>query len=380
MVFLWDKLLKSPYFKKKTIESWKIMEQEFYRILIAAIHKPIKEAVTLSFQIPDELLSVFKFYPGQHLCFRFVVNGVEERRMYSLHNSPYVKALYQVTVKIQKDGLISNYMANNLKAGDILEVSVPQGDFMVKPDEKAGKNYYFFAAGSGITPIYSMLTSIMLAEPNSKAFLLYGNRSVPGILFGSELLEWQAKYPERLKITQTLSKRFLDFSITPWNGKRGRINEELVKTFLYENRSDAEKSEYYICGPDGMNQMVQDVLIDMGVSSKDIHFEYFSTQHIEYEEGLTAVKNALVDARIRNENYQVRLAEDETILEGLKRIGAPAPYFCQGGICGTCKAHLIEGEVKMKTTMALSDEDLKNNRILTCQSLVQTARLKIEFK
>ncbi|MDQ1769199.1 2Fe-2S iron-sulfur cluster binding domain-containing protein [Labilibaculum sp. A4] len=356
------------------------MEQEFYRIPIAAIHKPIKEAVTLSFQIPDELLSVFKFHPGQHLCFRFDVNNKEELRMYSLHNSPYVKGLYQVTVKIQKDGLISNYIADNLKAGDIVEISTPQGDFTVNPDEKAGKSYYLFAAGSGITPIYSMLSSILLAEPNSKVFLLYGNRSIPEILFYNELLEWQAKYPDRLKITQTLSKRFLDFSLTPWDGKRGRINEELVESFLLENAAAPENSEYYICGPDGMNQMVSDTLIDMGVSSKFIHFEYFSTQAIEYEEGLTAVENALVDAAIRNEKFQLHLAQGETILEGLKRIGAPAPYFCQGGICGTCKAHLIEGEVKMKATMALSAEDVKNNVILTCQSLAQTAKVKIEFK
>jgi len=356
------------------------MEQKFYHIPISAIHKPIKEAVTLSFKIPDELLPVFKFESGQHLCFRFVLNKVEELRMYSLHNSPYEKALYQVSVKTQKDGSISKHIADNLNAGDILEVSNPQGDFTLSIDAKAAKTYYFFAAGSGITPIYSMLKSILLAEPNSKVLLLYGNRSLPEILFHQELMEWQAKYPDRLRITQTLSKRFLDFSLAPWDGKRGRISEDMVEAFLQENPSTTENSEYYICGPGGMNQMVLDTLIDMGISSKFIHFEYFSTEGVEYEEGLITVKNALVDATIRNENYQLRLEEDETILEGLKRIGAPAPFFCQGGICGTCKAHLIEGEVKMKTTMALSAEEVKSNVILACQSLVQTPKVKIEFK
>lgn len=356
------------------------MEQKFYRIPIVGIHKPIKEAVTVSLQIPGELLPNFEFNPGQHLCFRFEINGRKELRMYSLHNSPYEKGLYRVSVKTQEEGFVSKHVADNLKIGDVLEVSSPQGDFIVKPDEKASKTYYLFAAGSGITPIYSMLISILLAEPNSKVFLLYGNRSVPEILFYDELLEWQAKYPERLRITQTLSKRFLDFSLAPWNGKRGRISEDMVEAFLHENPSTTENSEYYICGPGGMNQMVQDTLIDMGIPTKYIHFEYFSTHEIDYEEGLKSEKNAIIDANIGSENYQVQLDEDETILEGLKRIGAPAPYFCQGGICGTCKAHLIEGKVQMKTSMALSAEEVKNNVILACQSLAQTPKVKIEFK
>lgn len=356
------------------------MKQEFYRIPILAIHKPIKEAVTLSFQIPDELLSVFEFDSGQHLCFRFVVNDVEELRMYSLHNSPYEKGLYQVSIKNQKDGLISNHVASNLNVGDILEVSNPQGDFTLRLDSNSGKTYYFFAAGSGITPIYSMLKSILLAEPLSKVFLLYGNRSLPEILFHAELMEWQAKFPDQLRITQTLSKRFLDFSLAPWNGKRGRLDEDMVEAFILENPTTTKISEYYICGPDGMNQMVEDTLIDMGVPTKYIHFEYFSIQEIDYRKGLQSEKNAIIDASIRAENYQVKLEEDETILEGLKRIGAPAPYFCQGGICGTCKAHLIDGEVEMKTSMALSAEDVKNNMILACQSLAQTPKVKIEFK
>lgn len=356
------------------------MEQEFYRIPIVRIHRPINEAVTLVFKIPDELLPVFKFVPGQHLCFRFVVNDLEEFRMYSLHNSPYEKSLYQISVKTQKEGLISNQVVNNLKIGDVLEVSIPQGDFVVKPDEKASKTYYLFAAGSGITPIYSMLKSILLAEPLSKVCLLYGNRNLPEILFYEDLLEWQAKFPDRFRITQTLSKRFLDFSLAPWNGKRGRINEDMVEAFINENPATTQLSEYYICGPDNLNQMIQDTLIDMGVPTKCIHFEYFSSQGIDYKEGLKSEKNAIVNASIGNENYRVQLDEDETILEGLKRVGAPAPYFCQGGICGTCKAHLIEGEVEMKTSMALSAEEVKNNVVLACQSLVKTPKVKIEFK
>ncbi|PKQ63084.1 hypothetical protein BZG02_09970 [Labilibaculum filiforme] len=356
------------------------MEQEFYRIPIVEIQKPIKEAITLSMQIPNELLPIFEFRPGQHLCFRFIIDGVQELRMYSLHNTPYKNGFYQVSVKIQKEGLISNYIANNLQVGDFVEVSVPQGDFLVNLDRNDSKIYYLFAAGSGITPFYCMLKSILLAAPKSKVFLLYGNRSVHEILFYDELIAWQAKFPNRLKIIQTLSKRFLDFTITPWEGKRGRIDVDMVKAFLHENPSPTENSEYYICGPDGMNQMVQDSLMEMGVAAEFIHFEYFSNPDKESDEGLTASGNAIVDASIEKENYSVQLAEGESVLEGLERVGAPVPYLCRSGICGTCKAHVMEGEVKMKASLALSPEDRKNKMILTCQAMAQTDKVKIEFK
>ncbi|RUT79613.1 2Fe-2S iron-sulfur cluster-binding protein [Ancylomarina longa] len=356
------------------------MEQEFYHLRIVGIEKPIKEATTLSFKIPENLKSIFEFQAGQHLCFRFYLNGVEERRMYSLHNSPHESDLYQVTVKTHPDGFISRFVANSLKIGDKLEVSNPLGDFTINPVKNAHKNYYLFAAGSGITPIFSMIKSILMVEPNSYVYLLYGNRTLADILFYDELAILQEQYPEQLIITHTLSTRFLDFSLAPWEGKRGRIDDGMVEAFITDNPLRTQDVEYYICGPEGMIQTVQDTLIDMGVPTKIIHFEYFSAPSLQYDEGLAFVENASVSATIRNKNYQVRLEADETILEGLQRIGAPAPYSCKSGICGSCKAKLLEGEVKMKASIALSSEDKKKAFILTCQSLAQTPNIKIDYQ
>ena len=356
-----------------------MIEEEFYTIKIVGIEKPIKAATTLSLEIPEKLVNAFEFSPGQHLNFRFFINGEEERRMYSLHNSPYEKSLYQVTVKTHEGGLISNYVADHLKVGDTVEVMKPLGDFIVQPTEKAYKTYYMFAAGSGITPIYSMIKSILLAEPHSKVYLLYGNRGQADILFYEELSEWQAKYSEQLKITHTLSKRFLDLSLTPWEGKRGRIDDDMVDAFITENPPVAQNTEYFICGPNEMNQNIRSVLHEFGIPDKLIHFEYFSADAIEYDESLTSIENAEISASIRKNNYQVRLKQGETILQGLKRTGAPVPFSCQNGICGTCKAMLIEGDVKMKACMALSSDEVENNAILTCQSLAQTPKVKVEF-
>ncbi|WP_372754713.1 2Fe-2S iron-sulfur cluster-binding protein [Labilibaculum sp.] len=357
------------------------MEERFYRIPIVAIEKPIQEATTLSFHIPEEYSTIFKFYAGQYLCFRFFVNEKEALRMYSLHNSPYNNELYQVTVKRQDKGLVSNYISEHLKVGDFIEISKPLGDFKIHVDSKAQKCYYLFAAGSGITPIYSMIKSILLMEPLSQVFLLYGNRSLSDILFYEELMDWKSRFPDKFHITHTLSKRFLDFSQTPWDGKRGRIDEEMLENFIRENPSDIKNSEYFSCGPGEMNQMIQKCLINRGVSSKFIHSEYFlAPEIIDEQKEESLAKEADVSARIGSVLYQLDLKIDETILEGLKRIGAPAPYFCQSGICGTCKAHLKDGEVKMKSSMALSADERKKRMILTCQSQAISSKVKIEFK
>ncbi|MFA8436750.1 MAG: 2Fe-2S iron-sulfur cluster-binding protein [Marinifilaceae bacterium] len=357
-----------------------MMEEQFYTLKIVGIEKPIKKATTLCLEIPEELKNEFDFLPGQHLNFRFIIDGKEERRQYSLHNSPYEKGEYQVTVKIHHQGVVSNYIAGQLEVGDTVEVMKPMGDFVVRPSKDADKNYYLFAAGSGITPIFSMVKSILQAEPLSRVYLLYGNRNEADILFYDELSQWQVTYPDHLKITHTLSTRFLDLSTSPWKGKRGRIDEDLVEEFLTEDPFVVEKSEFYICGPNEMNQNVRNLLHEMGIPDKLIHFEYFSAGSVEYDESLTSEENAEVCATIRNQDYLVRLKQEETILQGLKRTGAPVPFSCQNGICGTCKARLLEGEVKMRSSMALRAEEIEDKAILTCQSLAQTPHVKIEFE
>jgi ring-1,2-phenylacetyl-CoA epoxidase subunit PaaE len=355
------------------------MEQIFYPVKVVTIANPTKESTSLSLQIPQEHREKFQFWPGQHLCFRFVIDGKEERRMYSLHNSPYEEGNHMITAKIQSDGFVSRYIADNIKVGDTVEVSVPQGEFTVQPKEKAYKSYYFFAAGSGITPVYSMIKSILLVEPMSQVFLLYGNRGKGDIIFYEELKEWQEQYADQLFITYTLSKRFLDFSLSAWEGKRGRIDDNMVEEFITEHPPTAQNTEYYICGPQGMNQMVWDTLIELGVPTKLIHYEYFSAEGMEYDEDISSVANAEVKAKIGGKSYALSLEQDETILSGLKRIGAPVPYSCQSGICGTCKAKLKDGEVKMKARMALSDDEADKGIVLTCQSLVQSPKADVDF-
>jgi len=355
------------------------MEQVFYSLKVIEISKPTYNATTVSFTIPKDLLTIFQFHAGQHLCFKFTINGKEEERMYSLHNSPFENGVYQITSKIKDTGIVSKYIATSLKLGDIIKVSEPKGNFVIKPTENCCKTHYFFAAGSGITPIFSMIKTILLKEKRSKLNLLYSNRNTTDILFYKELSEWKEKYSERLEITHTLTKRFLDTSQFETDVKRGRINEEMIEVFLNEKPLEILKSEFYICGPGEMNQMVFDTLTELGVPAKLISYEYFSSEGITYND-VNSSANVELNALIRNVNYQVILNENETVLQGLKRVGAPVPFSCQNGICGTCKAKLTEGKVEMKSSMALSANDKKQNYILSCQSMAQSTNLKIDFE
>ncbi|MPQ46353.1 2Fe-2S iron-sulfur cluster binding domain-containing protein [Marinifilum sp. N1E240] len=355
------------------------MEQIFYPIQITSIEKPIQEATTLSFKIPDELLKVFEFKAGQHLSIRFIIDGREEKRMYSLHNSPYEKANYQITAKIKGEGLVSNHIAQNLKVGDRLEVSSPEGNFTILPIKNCCKTHYFFVAGSGITPVFSMIKTILLRETRSKIKLLYGNRNITDIIFYDEINKWKKEYPERLHVTHSLSKRFLDTSLIQEDVNRGRINDDMVAEFINEHRTEIVKSEFYICGPGGMNQMVFETLSELGIPSKLIQYEYFSAEGVEYKD-VQSAGNIELNAIIRNQNYNVVLSENETILQGLKRVGAPVPFSCQNGICGTCKTKLTNGKVEMKSSMALSLNDKKQNYILACQSLAQSTVVKVDFE
>ena len=354
------------------------MKQIFYPIQIVGVEKPIEEARTLSLKIPENLQDVFKFRAGQHLKFCFKINGEEVERTYSLNNSPFEKGNYQVTVKIKSNGLVSNYISENIKVGDTVMVSSPEGNFTVQPVDCCSKTYYFFAAGSGITPIFSMIKTILLNEPNSKVNLLYGNRNVSDIIFYGELNKWMEKYPDKFNVKHALSKRFLDLSLIEHEVKRGRISDDMLVEFINEFPSKIIDSEYYVCGPGSMNQMVFDTLTELGVPAKLIHYEYFSAEGVEYDE-VYSKGNVGLNAIIRKQEYQVVLEENETVLQGLKRIGAPVPFSCQNGICGTCKASLLEGEVQMKASMALSKQEIDNNMVLTCQSLAQSSKIKVDY-
>ena len=355
------------------------MSSQFHKIKVLAIENPIKEATTITFDLPSHLYESFNYYPGQHLIIKFFVNGKEARRSYSLNSCPYNEEALQVTIKRVKGGLVSNYVGDHLKVGDELEVMIPQGRFYAEIGKESYKTYFLFAAGSGITPIMSILKSVLIASPKSSVNLFYGNTNQETIIFKNELGELMQQYPYRLQVVHTLSAPNVWSTWDQWKGRKGRIDSEAVEWFITNYPPIAQNTEYYICGPGAMNISIRKTLMGMQIPKELIHIEQFGGNVEELNTDINPVDDAQLTAVVNNEKHQLIIPKGKTVLAVLKEANTNPPFSCESGVCGTCVAKITEGEAKMKSCMALEDDEVEKGLILTCQALPTTKKIEITF-
>ena len=355
------------------------MSNQFHKLKVLAVDNPIKEATTITFDVPTHLYESFNYYPGQHLIIKFMVNGEEARRSYSLNSCPFKEEPLQVTVKRVKGGLVSNYVGDRLKAGDELEVMIPQGRFYADVKEDAYKTYFLFAAGSGITPIVSILKSVLIASPNSAVNLFYGNANQNTIIFKKELDELLEQYPGRLHVVHTLSDPEVWSTWEQWKGRKGRIDAESVEWFITNHPPIAQSTEYYICGPGAMNVSVRNTLMGLQIPKELIHIEQFGGNVEELNNNIKAVENAQLAASLNDQIHHLVIPKGKTILQVLKEANTNPPYSCESGVCGTCVAKIIKGKAEMKSCMALEDGEIEKGMVLTCQALPTTEDVSISF-
>ncbi len=360
---------------------------EFQKIKIVEVRKESADAISISFdpaQTPDHF---FDFQPGQHLTLKVEINGKAYRRSYSLSSALHERIL-RITVKKVHKGIVSNYLLQHIKSGDELVISKPEGHFCITPNEDRKNNYYFFAAGSGITPVYSMIRSLLEHEVKSKVYLLYGNRKKEDIIFYEELCQMAAKYEGQFHLDFTLSgegKGFLPFlrsAKTDWTGWTGRINKKLIDSFLQKYPSSSVESWYYLCGPGKMIEDVKKELISLGLDIKHIHAEYFTSP----VEGIGSKSNSVkhpekvnIIVHLNNETKELSIPGNKKILDSLLDAGLDAPYSCCSGACSTCMAKLVSGEVKMDLVLALEPEEIEAGYILTCQAKATTPSIEIRY-
>jgi ring-1,2-phenylacetyl-CoA epoxidase subunit PaaE len=312
---------------------------------------------------------------GQHLPIRLKINGEEVRRSYSISASPHTEDGLRISVKRLKDGLASNFINDTIMAGDVIEAAPPNGGFFLEPGDTKRRTHYFFGAGSGITPLYAMLTSVMAAEPNSFAHLAYGNNNEKSVMLEDDLnAVWQAR-PDRMSIHHVFTKPGWWSSADYW--RKGYIDEAAIEALITENPPYAQDAHYYVCGPGAMNTAVKAALMSLDVPSSRIHMESYGGTAMQD----TSVEGVAATAQVtlNGQTQIVDIAKGQTVLEAAKAAGLKPPFSCQSGVCGSYKANLTKGEVHMRARMALEEKDIDDGAILTCQSLPKSAELSVDY-
>jgi len=362
----------------------------FFPLPISTIQSETDQAITVSFKPATDDAGLFDYKAGQYLTLKFVINGKEERRAYSMCSAPHDDEI-AVTIKRVPGGIVSNHIADKLQAGDVVEVMPPQGRFLVQPDPAARRDYYLFGAGSGITPLMSILRTVLEHEPKSNVHLLYGNRDEENIIFEQQLKVLQDRYAGQLVVKHTLSrpkkyktgglKGIFTGGKPKWQGPIGRIDILAVQAFLKEQPGTVDDKHYYICGPGQMIDNVEQALLGLGVKKAVINSERFVSANAAKKEatGGVPVAGGKAFVKLGGKDLEVTLKAGQTILDGLLEAGATPPYSCLAGACSTCMAKVTKGGVKMEVCFAIDDDEIAEGYILACQSHPTTPEVYVDF-
>ena len=355
----------------------------FHPLIISDLSKETDAAVCLTFEVPAALSEIYRFTQGQYLTLKARIDGTEVRRSYSICSGVDDGTL-RVAVKQIAGGVFSTFANEQLGQGDVIEVMPPQGTFFTPLDENCERNYLCIAAGSGITPIISIIKTVLKREPRSQVALLYGNQRVATMMFKEELEDIKNQYMSRFQWLNILSRERQDLEIL-----NGRINNrkgaELIRHLLHLHAVD----EFFLCGPEAMISEVSRGLRAEGIDENKIHYELFAASaeaaavrvarhHARARKLAGMVAQVTVNADGRQTRFELG-ADGQNILDGALDNGVDLPFACKGGVCATCKAKLLEGEVDMDINHALEDDEVAAGYILTCQSHPVSARVVVDF-
>lgn len=352
----------------------------FHSLRVKKVNKETDDCVSIELEVPPELKEVFQFKQGQNLTIKKILNDEELRRNYSICTSPFDNKL-KVAVKKAEGGIFSTWANEELKAGDFLDVLPPTGKFYTDLNSSQKKNYVAFAAGSGITPILSIIKTTLITEPKSTFTLVYGNRTKNSIIFKEQLEALKDKFIDRFRIYHILSREITETEIN--NGRLDVDKLELLFSKLIDIKSC---DEFFVCGPEEMLFCIKGYLEGRGVASDKIHFELFTVPGEKKSEARSLKSETVegpkskVSVKLDGIMFDFDLDyEGESILDAALKTGADLPYACKGGVCTTCKAKLIEGKVSMDVNWGLEPDEVAQGYILTCQSHPQTSKVVVDY-
>jgi ring-1,2-phenylacetyl-CoA epoxidase subunit PaaE len=346
---------------------------EFHSLPVAAVDRLCEDAVAVTFEVPAELAGRYAFRAGQSLTLRRPGDAADERRTYSICAPEGARP--RIGVREVPGGLVSSWLVHDVRPGDLIEVAPPSGTFT--PELGAGGRHVLIAAGSGITPVLSIAASL-LRRPGAQVSLLYGNRRADTVMFAEELADLKDAHPSRMELVHVLSREAREVDLLT-----GRLDAAKLRTLVPLLLDVPAVDHWWLCGPFGMVTDATEVLAELGVPPRRLHRELFWVDEAPPEviraerrpDGPTSEVTVILDGR----STTATVAEGDTVLEGAQRSRPDLPFACKGGVCGTCRARLVEGEVRMRRNFALEPGELAAGFVLTCQSEPLTEKVVVDF-
>ncbi len=341
----------------------------FHKVTIKDIQQETENAVSVAFDIPQQLKDKFSFVAGQYITLEQKIDGQKVRRAYSLCSTPK-SGEHRVAIKAVENGTFSVYATSQLKEGDTIEIAEPEGRFLLQP--QANKNYIAFAAGSGITPILSMVKSVLENEPTATFTLIYGNKSVADTIFYSQLLELA-------KAHKNFNLDFIYSRERNADARFGRIDQGITNFFIKNKYKDINFDAAFLCGPEAMITSVSETLLANNFDKDNIHYELFTVS--EDAEAVNAVKEgeAEITILLDDEETSFTMSQKDNILAAALRNDLDPPYSCQGGVCSSCIAKVTEGKAVMAKNTILTDGEVEEGLVLTCQAYPTTPKISVDF-
>ena len=376
------------FFKKTANKKKSLLTNEkpahrarFHTLRVQDITRETADSVSVAFEVPEELENEYKFIPGQYLTLEMEIEGEKARRSYSICSSPLDGEL-RVAIKKVEGGRFSTFANEKLTVGTEMQVMTPEGKFYTKLEPDNKKNYVAFVAGSGITPVFSIMKSVMELEPQSTFTLFYGNRTTQSVIFRDKIDALKNKYMNRLEVHHILSREDQGSDFL-----KGHIDEAKCISFSQKFFNIDDVDDFFLCGPESMINCVSQSLQNLGVSKSHIHYELFTTptQKIAHKTKVSADKKSdkllsSVTIILDGEETHFDIASDgSAILDAALDAGADVPYACKGAVCCTCRAKVLEGSVEMEMNYALEDDEVEDGYVLTCQSHPTSEKVVISY-
>lgn len=343
----------------------------FYPLTVQNVKQLTPTAVSITFTIPKDLVQTFSFTSGQYITIKKEIKGKELRRAYSISSSPKSSTITIGVKRVDKGGF-SDYANDKIAEGDVLEVMPPEGRFVFKTTNTP-KNIAAFAAGSGITPIISIAKSVLDANPKNTFVLVYGNKSYKETMFHTDLAKLQLEYADRFFLHFVFSQSQEENSLF------GRIDNSTVNYVIKNKHKNILFDDFYLCGPEAMILQVTDTIKESGIAEDKIHYELFTSTEIKDELPVSVDGNTTLEILVDDETFTLSMSKNTMVLDAVLKENIDVPYSCQGGVCSSCIAKVTEGKADMVQNQILTDSEIEEGLILTCQARPTTPTLKVDF-